>query len=196
MMRHLKFTRLIILIIPVLFYSCSNELITINKRHYRSGYNVTTGNKSNAHLPNERATGSSKPPVIVADSEIKLDSPAPKSIDAEGITAAHPNYDTLKIRIPAADNNVKVFNNPVKSTVKKAANELLKSTVPKANTAAFSSDNETAGIIKNLVWFVIVVLLLAYTVALLAGGLGLGLAVHLLLIAAIVILMIKLLTPV
>lgn len=182
----------IVLMVIIGLQACNTQQITVSRRQYRPGFYVSTGKSGERPVQHENPAA-----VLVENSELSAASEKPSGNlpdlirDTDSLNPA----PVLEKRVVTRQFERK-FGTAVKSVVKSSFKEVIKSTVIKQNTASVSADNQQAGLIKNLVWFIIVILLLAYIIALLAGGFGLGLAVHLLLIAAIVILMIKLLTPV
>ena len=178
-------------IICMLFSACNNSIISITKRQYRNGYHVNFKGRgdvaNNKELKGEQAPHSTDETAAIETGEVE--SPINE-------TSENKNPDKREIidssvsllKSGRLEKTINKISHPVKIAISKP--------ILKRNAASVNSENSQEGIIKNLVWFCIVILLLAYIIAIAAGGFGLGIAVHLILVAAIVLLVIKLLTPV
>jgi len=183
-----KLYLLLFLIVCLISSACNNSFMSVTKRQHRNGYYVHFKGKADVtdkkELTSEQipertgkeggsAEVNSQPKKIAANDEKPVKSKADLSVKS------------LKLNnFRAAVNKI---SDPIKAVITKP--------IIKQNTASFKGEDAQSGIIKNFIWFCIVLLLLVYIIGVAAGGFGMGAAVHLFLIAALILLAIKLLTP-
>lgn len=168
--------------------------MSITKRKYNKGYYVSHSHKR-PEVKAERVVTSAKPEnsehMLMAKKENKIiTTPDEKDLKLTAAVSKPVEIQKPEIKNSGAASGHKYTKNffKAKPLEKYLPNKLYTAELKKKMVSA-SRDEDAL----SLLWIIIVILLLLYLIGLLAGGWGLGWAIHVLVIVAVVLLILWLL---
>lgn len=180
----------------IIFSSCGTTGVSLTKRHYRSGYNLEISSakthveakkesvaeipvneiESVAEMPTELASaGSSNENNIIKHKPFSFNSI--ETIPEETTASANENTNTV------------VKGNKVKNVVKKVAAVKESINLKRIINHTAADDGRSLG---GLIWTLIGILLVVWLISLLTGGWGLGNFLHIFLVVALVLILLRL----
>lgn len=182
-----KFIKLSILLLfsGILLISCRSKL-SITKRHYLKGYYFNVNNKNNYPVQTSRSVKKHREVNLLAVKSLApLTEKAEQTFIAQNTTTRNNQVAGIKRTLP--QNIIQKLNYPVYTKIHpdKPARNLFQ---PKK-----LSDDNSRNDGLSLLWVVILAILILWAIGLLAGGFGLGAAIHILVIIALVLLILWLL---
>jgi hypothetical protein len=181
-------TLFIIAILSVfLLSSCSSiSDFSITKRHYRSGYYVNLHSKQNSKIANQiaeqKTTNESEQPSLLFFASASEDKS--QEINAPVVSETSFGTDNEKIAALLIANN-KNASAPFKNNIKKSA-------IKKAFVKNITKTKYDGGL-GDFIWALIGILVLVFLLSLILGGWGLGGLIYIFLVAALVLLLFRLL---
>ena len=186
-MKNLLQLIIVTLVACFVFSSCGKQM-SITKRKYNKGYYVSHSHKRSDVKPQPSVANIKAERLAPAAVNI-----APPNITEPEVTASALNLNTASETEKEITNTKEQTNNIAKKFYKvKPVEKLIPSkfyTSELKKKMQSSADQDAL----SLLWIVIVVLLILYLIGLLAGGWGLGWAIHILVIVAVVLLILWLL---
>ncbi|MEO6884216.1 MAG: DUF5670 family protein [Bacteroidia bacterium] len=181
-MKKLSSSILLFIGASILLSSCGNRLISITKRHYRSGYYVDNVYKKSTVTQQAKKPVYTKQMLAVSPQVI-----APIVVKVDRGNAVMPiAVKKQNVRLVTATNSKPVVNPHVLST---NMPEIVSANIPKVKTMRErldQGDNYSSNA-RSLFWLVITILLILWLLAILSGGWGLGGLVNVLLVIALVL---------
>lgn len=183
-----------VIVISEFLSSCKNSEII--KRKYNKGYYISHSGKKQTN-PSSRETET-------IDNAVTATAPESKPETATDEPKATENTES-KTALASSENESKAFSSSdmIKKLHKRT--EAIGSTIPLGitprttqaedlkNTSVLSQTSDPARDALSLLWIVIVIILIVYVIGLLLDGFGLGLAIHVLAVIALVLLILWLL---
>jgi hypothetical protein len=188
-MKKITLFSLICIIISTLFSSCGS--LSMTKRHYTKGYYIdyTTGVQAKAtpqvtQKQNQPvATTSSKQTKLIQNTEVTYSNPGIKTKKPLVIVK------NKKMQLKVASQQTTKQSIPDKSIALEGVAIQTQQAVPISQN--ISNDSDGRG--HSLLWLVVVIILILWLIGLLAGGLGLGGLLNVLLVVALILLILWLL---
>ncbi|MFY9310702.1 MAG: lmo0937 family membrane protein [Bacteroidia bacterium] len=182
------------IISAIIFNSCSTTGVTLTKRHYRSGYNLEISSAQTK--PAEKGKNDVQPEAVSKPVE-PVTEPEYASVSDNGEKSylKHKPFSfDLKDNEQAESetSETKVEHKNVLQKMVKASTALTKvSTVKKTISKTFkrADDSHSLG---GLIWTLAGILLVLWLISLLTGGWGLGNFIHIFLVVALILVLLRL----
>ena len=183
------------IIAALLFSSCESNF-SITKRHYTSGYYIdyTKNNKGLTSNPSENiAKVNASVPLVAVQAPVKAanvaQAPTQNNDQNNQVVISNNNSKKAKTNLQAITKPLQVTKAGVFSSIPKEDKHTLFE-APNVITNSADRDDSRA---LSLLWLVIVIILVLWLIAILAGGFGLGGLINLLLLIALILLVLWLL---
>lgn len=195
-----KLSQFALLIIgSCLFFSCSNQFISLQKRHYRDGYNVEYGfkQKDGREQKDEKEKEKEKKKTKysnTAEQELPVlaETPQQEIQQHQESEVTQNNSDKIEAPqlVPVKKKAVKIKAQQKNITLEKKKAK-ISHTITKLKKK--TKDDDTLENALSLFWIVILLFIMLWFLALLTGGWGLGTLVNILLVIALILLILWLL---
>lgn len=188
-----KFIKLsLICLISGFFFTSCNSKMLVTKRLYNDGYHVSYNNgKSNKDLQkNKKEEVAPKAEVhssdaVVYNDQVALD--APVAVEQQSNTQVNTSRNETSFV-------EKMSKAPIYQKITEKAKSIEKAITPeKKNTCSVNEASDKTDDAYSLLWILVLVLVILWALGYLAGGLGLGGLINILLVIALILLILWLL---
>ena len=184
------------IVATVIFTSCGTTGVSLTKRHYRSGYNLEIS--SNQTKPDSKRVETQEKQVVTES--VTIDVPAEAQYASAGTTNENSYLQHKPFTFDQEDitpeTSAKAAVSPKKKKI--AGNSLRK--ISSAAKIATGKNNLSKtfkarddGSLGGLIWTIAGILLVVWLISLLTGGWGLGGFLHIFLVVALILILLRLL---